>query len=141
MMINQFATDMGPVRMAIFAGNIPFHSRDGYAAPGNHMIAGLVAGLASEIQSPFRDAHVDIMISVGFGQNGAHVAVFDRIGTAASKMSICAAVVPAGPPHIFGYFDQMHIFCGNFFCGNCLHTSGNCSKRITSCKCCNNYEP
>ena len=74
------------------------------------MIAGLVAVLAPEIQSAFGDAHVHVMIFVGFGQQRTHVTMFDGITTAAAEMAVHTAGGPAGSAHIFRDLDQVHIF-------------------------------
>ena len=66
--ISAVAADMGSIRMAVFAGKVPFHSRNGNTASGNHVIAGLMAVLTPEIQSAIRSPHVHVMIFGRIGQ-------------------------------------------------------------------------
>ena len=96
--------------MAIFAGKVPFHRCHGYAAPGNHMIAGLVAVLAPEVLPPLRHPHVYVMISIRFRQNRTHIAVFDGVAATAAKMAVHAAVGTAGSTHILRDGYQIQIF-------------------------------
>ena len=100
---------MGFVRMAILAGKIPFHRRNGYTSSGDHVITRLVTVLASEIHTPIGNPHVHIMILVRFHQHGAHVTVFYRIAATAAKVAVHAAIIPAGSSHILcdGYQVQI----------------------------------
>ena len=109
MVINELAADMGSIRMAVFAGKVPFHSRNGNTAPGNHVIAGLMTVLTPEIQSAIRSPHVHVMIFGRIGQVGTHVTVFDRITAAAAKMTVRTAVGPIGSTDILGDGNQVQI--------------------------------
>ena len=67
-------------------------------------------GLLDPLLGLMPDAHVHVMIFVGFGQYGTHVAVFNRISTAAAEMAVHAAGGPAGSADICSDLDQVHIF-------------------------------
>ncbi len=109
MVIDELAADMGSVRMAVFAGKVPFHSRNGNTAPGNHVIAGLMAVLTPEIQSAIRSPHVHVMIFGRIGQFGTHVTVFDRITATTAKVAVHSAGGPAGPSHVLGDRRQVQV--------------------------------
>ena len=76
--------------------------------------------LAFKIVPLIITTHMYVMIARRLLQNGIHVTVFDRIATAAQKMTVHAAGGTAGPTHIPGNLEQVHIFFGKAGPGWCF---------------------
>ena len=84
------------------------------------MVSGFVAILALKIHTLVINTHVDVEMPGWFLQFGTHIAVFNRVATAAQKMAVHAAGGTAGPSHILGHLDKIHVLFGKPRAGRCF---------------------